>query len=118
MSKNEQLIKDYKWLSRFSRGSQSALVDDGLKHRIDYVNTRINLQERDLAQLQSGRDDVSKLTDIDIIKYTSKQTRELVSTLFSDSKSQQYMLRWVIRGLGIYPAFCKTIVTTKYYQLK
>lgn len=108
-------IKDFKWLKYIDTGkNRQVAVPHDLAIRIRHINSREHVRYVDVTQLKSGRDDVSKFTYHDMRRFIDRPVYDMVTKLFDLDKDRVYMLKWLVRGLGMYPAYCRTVVNNLY----
>lgn len=114
-----EVVAQYKWLKLIDTSQhKTAYIPDDLLLRVKHLNTREHVRHQDVILLKSGRDTVSRFSAHDLRRFIPKANYELVYRLYDIDRDRVYMLKWLARGLGMYPAYCRTLANKLYTESK
>lgn len=112
-------VAGYKWLKLMDTTQhKTATIPEDLQMRVRHLNTREHVRHQDVILLKSGRDTVSRFSAHDLRRFIPKSSYELVYRLYDIDRDRLYMLKWLTRGLDMYPAYCRTLANKLYNESK
>ena len=112
-------VASHKWLKLMDTTQhKTATIPEDLQMRVRHLNTREHVRHQDVILLKSGRDTVSRFSAHDLRRFIPKASYELVYRLYDIDRDRVYMLKWLARGLGMYPAYCRTLANKLYNESK